>query len=114
VGGNRQHQPSDQDADRLLTVRNGARNPTALVASIGNAALSGCLVKQGATIEAMAGVDTVLFDKTGTLTTGRPRVTSIQPLNGLGELDLLPLAATAEKFSERPMRMRSSTPPTSR
>jgi cation transport ATPase len=51
----------------------------------------------------MAGVDTVLSDRTGTLTTGRPRVTSIQPLNGLGELDLLPLAATAEKFSEHPI-----------
>ena len=45
--------------------------PTALVASIGNAALRGSLVKKGATIEALAGVDTVVFDKTGTLTMGK-------------------------------------------
>jgi len=46
--------------------------PTALVASIGNAALRGSLVKQGATIEAMAKINVVAFDKTGTLTCGQP------------------------------------------
>ncbi len=77
--------------------------PTALVASIGNAALRGSLVKQGAAVEAMANIDTVVFDKTGTLTTGRPRLVSMQPLNGLGEGELLTLAASAEKFSEHPL-----------
>lgn len=77
--------------------------PTALVASIGNAALRGSLVKQGAAVEAMANIDTVVFDKTGTLTTGRPLLVSVQPLNGLGEGDLLALAASAEKFSEHPL-----------
>ena len=47
--------------------------PTALVASIGNAALRGSLVKKGATIEAMDQIDTVCFDKTGTLTHGHPQ-----------------------------------------
>ena len=42
--------------------------PTALVASIGNAAMRGSLVKRGATVEALAKVDTLAFDKTGTLT----------------------------------------------
>ncbi len=77
--------------------------PTALVASIGNAALRGSLIKQGATVEAAAGVDTVLFDKTGTLTLGHPRLVSTVTLNGLGEDELLTLAATAEKFSEHPL-----------
>ncbi|MBV9820410.1 MAG: cation-translocating P-type ATPase [Solirubrobacterales bacterium] len=77
--------------------------PTALVASIGNAALNGSLVKRGATIEAMASVDTVLFDKTGTLTTGRPSLAAIEPLDGLTETDVLALAASAEKFSEHPI-----------
>jgi len=77
--------------------------PTALVASIGNAALRGSLIKQGAAVEAMANIDTVLFDKTGTLTTGRLRLVSVRPLNGLPERELLTLAASAEKFSEHPL-----------
>jgi Cd2+/Zn2+-exporting ATPase len=77
--------------------------PTALVASIGNAALRGSLVKKGATIEAMAKVTAVAFDKTGTLTFGQPKLTTIQPLGGLTENDLLRLAAIAEKLSEHPL-----------
>jgi len=77
--------------------------PTALVASIGNAALRGTLVKKGATIEALARVDTVVFDKTGTLTFGQPRLVRVLPLNGLGEIEVLRLAAVVEKFSEHPL-----------
>src|SRR6266702_1772711 len=77
--------------------------PTALVASIGNAALRGSLVKKGATIEAMAKVTTVAFDKTGTLTFGQPRLTTIQPLGPMTETELLRLAATAENLSEHPL-----------
>ena len=77
--------------------------PTALVASIGNAALRGSLVKRGATIEAMARVDTVAFDKTGTLTFGEPRLVEVVPLNGEPEAEVLRLSAVAEKFSEHPL-----------
>ncbi len=56
--------------------------PTALVASIGNAVLRGSLVKKGATIEALAQVDTVIFDKTGTLTFGVPKLANIHPPDG--------------------------------
>ena len=76
--------------------------PTALVASIGNAALRGSLVKQGATIEALARIDTVIFDKTGTLTTGEPRLGRIVSLDGSSDRELLRLAATAERLSEHP------------
>ena len=77
--------------------------PAALVASIGNAALRGSLVKKGATIEALAKVSAVAFDKTGTLTFGRPRLTAIQPLGQMSESELLRLAAVAEKLSEHPL-----------
>ena len=77
--------------------------PTALVASIGNAALRGSLVKKGATIEAMAKVTAVAFDKTGTLTFGQPKLTTIQPLGQMSESELLRLAAIAEKLSEHPL-----------
>src|SRR5260221_1417555 len=74
--------------------------PTALVASIGNAALRGSLIKKGATIEALAKVTAVAFDKTGTLTFGQPKLTTIQPLGEITETELLRLAAVAEKLSE--------------
>ncbi|WP_231589886.1 heavy metal translocating P-type ATPase [Methanosarcina siciliae] len=77
--------------------------PTALVASVGNAALRGNLIKKGATVESMAGIDTVIFDKTGTLTHGEPKLSGIIPLKNNDENDLLLLAATAEKFSEHPL-----------
>ena len=77
--------------------------PTALVASIGNAALRGSLVKKGATIEALAKVTAVAFDKTGTLTFGQPKLATIQPLEEVTETELLRLAAIAEKLSEHPL-----------
>ncbi len=77
--------------------------PTALVASIGNAALRGSLVKKGATIEALAKVNAIAFDKTGTLTEGRPKLTAVLPLSGMKEQELLRMAAIAEKFSEHPL-----------
>jgi Cd2+/Zn2+-exporting ATPase len=77
--------------------------PTALVASVGNAALRGNLIKKGATIESMAKIDTVIFDKTGTLTQGEPKLASVIALNNNKNEDLLSLAAIAEKFSEHPL-----------
>jgi len=77
--------------------------PTALVASIGNAAMRGSLIKKGATIEALAKVDAVAFDKTGTLTYGQPRLVQVVALNGVPEQEILRLSAVAEKFSEHPL-----------
>jgi Cd2+/Zn2+-exporting ATPase len=76
--------------------------PTALVASIGNAALRGSLVKKGATVEALAAINTVVFDKTGTLTTGHPRLVATHCLNSLNADSLLWFAASAERLSEHP------------
>lgn len=77
--------------------------PTALVASIGNAALRGSLVKKGVTVEALSKIDTVVFDKTGTLTFGQPKLARIVSLNGLPDTEILRTAALAEKFSEHPL-----------
>jgi Cd2+/Zn2+-exporting ATPase len=77
--------------------------PTALVASIGNAALRGSLVKLGAVVEALAGIDCVVFDKTGTLTEGRPRLAGVAALDGLPADEVLRLAAAAERRSEHPL-----------
>ncbi|MRR29414.1 cation-translocating P-type ATPase, partial [bacterium] len=77
--------------------------PTALVASIGNAALRGSLVKRGATIESLEKVTTIIFDKTGTLTLGKPRLVNVIPADGVPTQEILRLSAVAEKFSEHPL-----------
>lgn len=77
--------------------------PTAIVASIGNTAGNGVLVKHGTAMEQIGKVDVVAFDKTGTVTFGEPRVTRIDALNGFGEEELLTLAASAERNSEHPL-----------
>ena len=55
----------------------GLATPTAIVAGIGRAAGMGVLVKNAATLERIAQVDTIAFDKTGTLTEGTPRVVEV-------------------------------------
>jgi Cu+-exporting ATPase len=77
--------------------------PIAMLASIGAAAKQGVLIKGGKYIELLAKVDTLLIDKTGTITLGRPVLTDILCLNGLGETELLRLAASAERYSEHPL-----------
>ena len=46
--------------------------PTALVAGIARAALTGILVRGGDALEAIGKITMVAFDKTGTITTGQP------------------------------------------
>jgi Cd2+/Zn2+-exporting ATPase len=77
--------------------------PTAVVASIGNAARHGVLTKNGTTMEQIGRASTVAFDKTGTLTLGEPQVIDTVSLNGLTEEQILALAAAAERSSEHPL-----------
>lgn len=77
--------------------------PVAMIASIGAAARRGLLIKGSRYLEALARVDVVLLDKTGTLTLGRPEITDVVTLDGLGEHEVLTLAATAERYSEHPL-----------
>ncbi|MFF0130354.1 heavy metal translocating P-type ATPase [Streptomyces mirabilis] len=76
-----------------------------LLSAIANAGRHGVLVKSAVVMERLGQVDAVALDKTGTLTEGTPRVTDIRPLagSGLGESDLLALAAAAEHPSEHPL-----------
>ncbi|MFI5887942.1 heavy metal translocating P-type ATPase [Streptomyces sp. NPDC051554] len=76
-----------------------------LLSAIANAGRHGVLVKSAVVMERLGQVDAVALDKTGTLTEGTPRVTDIRPLtgSGLGEGELLVLAAAAEHPSEHPL-----------
>lgn len=77
--------------------------PTAVIASIGNAARQGILVKGGLALEAAARVKAVVLDKTGTLTRGQPEIVAIQCFGSHSEADVVRFAAIAEKFSEHPL-----------
>jgi Cu+-exporting ATPase len=77
--------------------------PVVVLASVGTAARRGLLVKGGRALEQLARVDTVVMDKTGTLTRGRPQLTDVVPLNGVGEPELLRAVAAVESCSEHPL-----------
>ena len=77
--------------------------PTAITVGVGRAARAGVLFSNATVLEAAARVDTVVFDKTGTLTEGRPSVTDILPAEGVGEAEILQLAAAADGQSEHPL-----------
>lgn len=81
----------------------GLAIPTAVLVGTTAAAQRGILVRDAAALEAAAAVDVVLLDKTGTLTRGKPTLAVIEPLEGVGQLDLLRTAASAAQFSEHPL-----------
>lgn len=60
------------------------------------------LFKNAAGIETAARIDTVVFDKTGTLTEGEPEVTDYMSV-GSDDIEVLSLAAAAERESEHPL-----------
>jgi cation-transporting P-type ATPase C len=84
----------------------GLATPTAVSASIGQAARKGILIKGGTHIETAAHIDTIIFDKTGTLTTGEPTLNEFiaaQSRSPLGEDACLQLAASAEQHTTHPL-----------
>src|SRR5918911_1940675 len=81
----------------------GIATPAALMMGAGKGAENGILFKGGEYLEIAKKVKTIVFDKTGTLTRGKPSVTNIIDLSGLGEDEILRLAAIAESGSEHPL-----------
>ena len=81
----------------------GIATPAALMMGAGRGAENGMLFKGGEYLEIAKKVRIIVFDKTGTLTKGKPSVTDILDLSGIGENELLRLAAIAESGSEHPL-----------
>jgi heavy metal translocating P-type ATPase len=77
--------------------------PTAVIASIGNIARRGGLVKGGITLETAGRVSAVAFDKTGTLTRGHPEVVAVDAVAGRSPSEVLQIAGVAETRSEHPL-----------
>jgi Cu+-exporting ATPase len=74
--------------------------PAAVMAAMGRLAGTGVLIKGGSALERLAEVTAFAFDKTGTLTEGKLELGEILADPGVGENELLRLAATAEQRSE--------------
>ncbi len=84
----------------------GLATPTAIMVGTGKGAERGILIKNGASLELLDRVKTIVFDKTGTLTLGKPIVTdfisAIDNYRG-SELEILQLVASIESLSEHPL-----------
>ena len=81
----------------------GLATPMSIMVGTGRGAGAGVLIKTAEALEILEKVDTLVVDKTGTLTEGRPRVTRVVPAEGVGESELLRLAASLERGSEHPL-----------
>ena len=81
----------------------GLATPTALMVGTGRGAQLGILIKGPETLEQTRQVTTIVLDKTGTVTEGRMEVAMLAPAVGVGEDELLRLAAAAEDASEHPI-----------
>ncbi|HXI89930.1 MAG TPA: copper-translocating P-type ATPase [Blastocatellia bacterium] len=78
----------------------GLATPMSIMVGTGRGATAGVLIKNAEALEILEKIDTLIVDKTGTLTEGKPRLTSVVPLNGASESELLRLAASIERGSE--------------
>lgn len=81
----------------------GLATPMAIMVGVGRGAEMGVLVRNAAVFERARSVTVLVIDKTGTLTEGRPAVTDVIPADGVGEEELLGLAAALERHSEHPL-----------
>jgi P-type Cu2+ transporter len=77
----------------------GLAVPAVQVVASGHLFRSGVMIKDGAALEKLSGVDTVIFDKTGTLTKGEPQLVS--PL--MASTETLTLAAGLAQASKHPL-----------
>lgn len=81
----------------------GLATPTAVMVGTGKGAENGVLIKSAEHLESAHRLTTIVLDKTGTITKGEPEVTDIITFGNIQEVELLQLAATAEKGSEHPL-----------
>jgi len=81
----------------------GIATPAAILVGTAKGAQNGILIKGGEYLETAHKLQSIVFDKTGTLTRGKPSVTDIIAASNHTELEVLQLAALAEKGSEHPL-----------
>ena len=81
----------------------GLATPTAIMVGTGRGAEMGILIRDAESLQKAHALDVVVLDKTGTVTRGEPAVTDVLPAAGIGEAELLAVAAAVERDSEHPI-----------
>ena len=81
----------------------GLATPISIMVSVGKAAESGILIRNGDALQQAGKLNTIVLDKTGTVTAGRPSVTDVFTLGKYSADDCLALAASVEVSSEHPL-----------
>ena len=81
----------------------GIATPAAILVGTAKGAQNGILIKGGEYLETAHKLQAIVFDKTGTLTRGKPSVTDVMATGDHSELEVLRVAASAEKGSEHPL-----------
>ncbi len=81
----------------------GLATPMSIMVGTGRGAGAGVLIKDAEALELLEKVDTLVIDKTGTLTAGKPKLVTLGSEAGLGDEELLRLAASLERASEHPL-----------
>jgi len=81
----------------------GLATPTAIMVGTGRGAHAGILFRNAEALERAQKLATVIVDKTGTLTEGRPGVSDVVAVPGVGEGRLLSVACALERDSEHPL-----------
>lgn len=81
----------------------GLATPMAIMVGTGRGANAGVLFRDAEALETLRLANTLVVDKTGTLTEGKPRLVSVEPVDGFDESDLLAIAAGLELRSEHPL-----------
>ncbi len=81
----------------------GLATPVAIMVGTGVGAQHGILFRNGEVLETLHHIKSIVLDKTGTLTEGQMTVHAVKPAPGIGETELLTLAASLERGSEHPL-----------
>jgi Cu+-exporting ATPase len=81
----------------------GLATPMSIMVGTGRGATAGVLIKNAEALEVMEKVDTLVVDKTGTLTEGKPRLITVEAINGFTKDEVLAYAASLERASEHPL-----------
>lgn len=80
----------------------GLATPMSITVGVGQAVLSGVLVKEAEALEVLPKIDTLIIDKTGTITFGKPSVVQVHCQN-IAETKVLAYAAAVSRLSGHPI-----------